>query len=67
MTAWEKSCKRLPAPPTAWINQIHAAGGARGSTNMVMVFVCCLCFLCRLVWLLSLVVCRQVRERCKQV
>ena len=42
MVASEKSCERLPAPPAAWIHQIHTAEGASGSTTMVMVFVCCL-------------------------
>jgi hypothetical protein len=31
-----------PATRTVWINQIHAAGGARGSITMVVVFVGCL-------------------------
>lgn len=30
---------RLPAPLAAWIHQIHAVGGASGSTTIVMVFV----------------------------
>ncbi len=44
MVASEKSCPRPPAPPAAWIHQIHTAGGASSSITMVMVFVCCLCF-----------------------
>ena len=66
MAASEKSCGRPPTPPAAGIHQNHTAGGANGST-MVMLFVtlmcflcCCLCFLCRPVWLSSLAVCRQV-------
>jgi hypothetical protein len=35
----EKSCGRPPTPPAAWIYQIHTAGGASGSTTMVMLFV----------------------------
>jgi hypothetical protein len=35
----EKTCDRPPVPPAAWIHQIHATGGASGSTTMVMVFV----------------------------
>ncbi len=29
---------RPPAPPAAWIHQIHPAGGVGGSITMVMVF-----------------------------
>jgi len=60
----EKICGRPPTTWAAWIHQIHAAGGASSSTTMVMVLVCCLCFLCLLIWSSSLIVCRQVRERC---
>jgi hypothetical protein len=41
-----KICGRPPAPPAAWIHQIHAAGGVGGSITLVMVFVRSLCFLC---------------------
>jgi hypothetical protein len=42
--------------------KIYAAGGVGGFTTMVVVFVVCLwCVLC-LVWSLSLVVCKKVRE-----
>ena len=34
-----RTCARLPTPQAAWVHQIHAAGGASGSTTMVMVFV----------------------------
>ena len=37
--ASERTCARPPTPQTAWVHQIHAAGGASGSTTMVMVFV----------------------------
>jgi hypothetical protein len=37
--ALAKICGRPPAPPAAWIHQIHAAGGASGSTTMVMLIV----------------------------
>jgi hypothetical protein len=31
---------RLPTPQVAWVHQIHAAGGARSGSNiMVMLFV----------------------------
>jgi hypothetical protein len=43
MAALGRTCTRPPTPQAAWIHQIHAAGGASGSTTMVMVFVCCLC------------------------
>ena len=46
MSASEKSCERPPAPPVAWIHQIHAAGGASGAITIVMVFVRSLCLLC---------------------
>ena len=39
MAASEHTCTRLPTPQAAWVHQIHAAGGAIGSTTMVMVFV----------------------------
>ena len=39
MEASERSCARPPTPQVAWFHQIHAAGGAIGSTTMVMVFV----------------------------
>ena len=39
MEASERSCARPPTPQVAWVHQIHAAGGAIGSTTMVMVFV----------------------------
>jgi hypothetical protein len=39
MEALEKICGRPPAPPEAWIHQIHAAGVASVSTTMVMLFV----------------------------
>ncbi len=43
----EKNRGTPPAPPGAWIHQIHGAGGVGGSINiMVMVFVRSLCFLC---------------------
>jgi len=64
--ASERACAKPPTPRAAWVHQIHAAGEASSSTTMVMVFVC-LCFLCRLVWSSSLVVCRRVREICRQV
>jgi len=32
--ALEKICGRPPTPPAAWIHQIHAAGGASGSTTI---------------------------------
>jgi hypothetical protein len=38
MAAMEKVCARPPTPWAAWVHQIHAAGGASGSTTMVMVF-----------------------------
>ena len=38
MEASEKSCRRPPDPPEAWIHQIYTAGGANGST-IVMLFV----------------------------
>jgi len=31
----------MPTPRAAWVHQIHAAGGASGSTTMVMVLVSC--------------------------
>ena len=34
-----RTCARPPTPQAAWVHQIHAAGGASGSTTMVMVFV----------------------------
>jgi len=37
MAASERACTRTPTPRVAWIYQIHAAGGASGSTTMVMV------------------------------
>jgi hypothetical protein len=49
MGASEKICGRPPTPPAAWIHQIHAAGGASGSTTMVMFFVM-LIVLCFAVW-----------------
>jgi hypothetical protein len=49
MAASEKICGRPPTPPAAWIHQIHAAGGASGSTTMVMLFVM-LVVLCIAVW-----------------
>jgi hypothetical protein len=36
--ASERICARLPTPQAAWVHQIRAAGGASGSTTMVMVF-----------------------------
>jgi hypothetical protein len=43
----KKLWKATPAPPGAWIHQIHTAGGVGDSINiMVMVFVRSLCFLC---------------------
>jgi len=39
MAASEHTCTSLPTPQAAWVHQIHAAGGASGSTTMVMVFV----------------------------
>jgi hypothetical protein len=38
MAALERTCTRPPNPQAVWIHQIHAVGGAVGSTNMVMVF-----------------------------
>ncbi len=43
MAALEKSCGRPPAPPAAWIHQIHTAGGANVST-MVMLLSCSCAF-----------------------
>ena len=37
--ASEQTFARPPTPQAAWVHQIHAAGGASGSTTMVMVFV----------------------------
>ena len=37
--ALEKICARPPTPWAVWVHQIHAAGGASGSTTTVMVFV----------------------------
>jgi hypothetical protein len=37
--AQERTCSRPPTPQATWVHQIHAAGGASGSTTMVMVFV----------------------------
>ncbi len=34
-----KNQGRPPTPRVVWVHQIHAAGGASGSTTMVMVFV----------------------------
>ena len=44
--ASERTCTRPPTPQAAWVHQIHVAGGASGSTTMVMVFGRWLCFLC---------------------
>ena len=41
MVASEKSCGRLPVPPAAWIHHIHTAGGANGSTMMILLSCCC--------------------------
>jgi len=46
MAASEQACARLPTPRAVWVQQIYAAGGASGSTTMVMVFGGDLCFLC---------------------
>jgi hypothetical protein len=39
MAALGHTCARPPTPQAAWVHQIHTAGGASGSTTMVMVFV----------------------------
>jgi hypothetical protein len=39
MEALERSFTRPLTPQVAWVHQIHATGGASGSTTMVMVFV----------------------------
>jgi len=39
MAASERACARTPTPRAAWVHQTHVAGGASGSTTMVMVFV----------------------------
>ena len=43
MEALTKICARPPTPRTAWIHQIHTAGGVGDSTTMVVVFDVCLC------------------------
>jgi hypothetical protein len=43
MRASENSCGRPPTPPAAGIHHIHTAGGANGST-MVMLLSCCCAF-----------------------
>jgi len=39
MAALKRACARMPTPWSAWVHQTHAAGGASGSTTMVMVLV----------------------------
>jgi len=39
MAAKERTCARPPTPQAAWIHQIPAAGGARGSNTMLMLIV----------------------------
>jgi len=51
-----------PAHSVILIHQIHVAGGASRSATMVVVFAV-VCVVCSgLVWLSSLVVCRQVPQ-----
>ncbi len=45
MAASERASAMMLTPRVAWVHQIHAAGGASGSTTMVMVLGE-LCFLC---------------------
>jgi len=39
MAASGHTCARPTTPQVAWVHQIHTAGGASGSTTMMMVFV----------------------------
>jgi hypothetical protein len=41
IVALDNICARPPAPRAAWNHQIHTAGGASGSTTMVVMFVVC--------------------------
>jgi hypothetical protein len=43
MAASKNICDRLATPWAVLIHQINAAGGASGSTTMVVMFVVCLC------------------------
>ncbi len=50
MAASGHTCARPPTPQAAWVNQINTAGGASGSTTMmvfVMLFVLFVRFLTR--------------------
>ena len=68
MASLKKSCARPPTPQAGWVHQIHAAWGLAAPPPWWWYLLGLLCGVCfGLVWLSSLVVCRQVWENILKV